>query len=124
VPTKDFLQNTVGFFIADEKLACVQTPHFFINPTPVEKNLTFPRPGENKMQSPARAGFLERRSSVDRRPLPPASHGRPGQNTITEDAGTALKLRQGLNSVYLNKAATMGLSPESFDSFIISAAGG
>ena len=39
VPTKDFLQNTVGFFLEDEKLAFVQTPHFFINPTPVEKNL-------------------------------------------------------------------------------------
>jgi cellulose synthase (UDP-forming) len=42
------------------------------------------------------------------------------ENTITEDAGTALKLHaKGFNSVYLNKAMTMGLSPESFDSFII-----
>jgi cellulose synthase (UDP-forming) len=42
------------------------------------------------------------------------------EDTITEDAGTALKLHaKGLNSVYLNKAMTMGLSPESFDGFII-----
>jgi cellulose synthase (UDP-forming) len=42
------------------------------------------------------------------------------EDTITEDVGTAIKLHaKGLNSVYLNKAMTMGLSPESFDSFII-----
>lgn len=37
VPTRDFLKNTVGFFLKDEKLFLVQTPHFFINPSPVEK---------------------------------------------------------------------------------------
>jgi cellulose synthase (UDP-forming) len=39
VPTKNMLQQTVGYFFADPKLFLVQTPHFFINPTPVEKNL-------------------------------------------------------------------------------------
>jgi cellulose synthase (UDP-forming) len=129
VPTKDFLQNTVGFFIADEKLACVQTPHFFINPTPVEKNLgTFTEsPGENEMFYGGiqlgldfwnasffcgSAALLRRRHLMD--------IGGLVEDTITEDAGTALKLHaKGLNSVYLNKAMTMGLSPESFDGFII-----
>ncbi len=38
-PTSDFLQNTVGWFLKDPKMFLVQTPHFFINPDPVEKNL-------------------------------------------------------------------------------------
>ena len=129
VPTKDFLQNTVGFFIADEKLACVQTPHFFINPTPVEKNLgTFTEsPGENEMfYGGIQLGldfwnasfFCGSAALLRRRHL--MEIGGLVEDTITEDAGTALKLHaKGLNSVYLNKAMTMGLSPESFDSFII-----
>src|SRR5262249_50244571 len=39
IPTRDFLQNTVGFFLKDDRTALVQTPHFFTNPDPVEKNL-------------------------------------------------------------------------------------
>jgi cellulose synthase (UDP-forming) len=129
VPTHDFLQNTVGFFIEDEKLACVQTPHFFINPTPVEKNLGTAAisPGENEMFYGGiqlgldfwnasffcgSAALLRRRYLLD--------IGGLVEDTITEDAGTALRLHaRGLNSVYLNKAMVMGLSPESFDSFII-----
>jgi cellulose synthase (UDP-forming) len=129
LPTKDFLQNTVGFFIADEKLACVQTPHFFINPTPVEKNLgtVAASPGENEMfYGGIQLGldfwnasfFCGSAALLRRRHL--LSIGGLVEDTITEDAGTALKLHaQGLNSVYLNKAMSMGLSPESFNSFII-----
>jgi cellulose synthase (UDP-forming) len=129
VPTRDFLQNTVGFFMADEKLACVQTPHFFINPTPVEKNLgtATESPGENEMfYGSIQLGldlwnasfFCGSAALLRRRHL--ISIGGLVEDTITEDAGTALALHaKGLNSVYLNKAMTMGLSPESFDSFII-----
>ncbi|MEK7846325.1 MAG: glycosyltransferase, partial [Nitrospinota bacterium] len=51
VPTRDILKNTVGFFINDVKLFLVQMPHFFINPTTVEKNIgSFSSaPGENDM---------------------------------------------------------------------------
>jgi len=129
VPTKDFLVNTVGFFIADEKLSCVQTPHFFINPTPVEKNLgtSTASPGENEMFYGGiqlgldfwNASFFCGSAAILRRRHLLAIGGLV-EDTITEDAGTALKLHaQGFNSVYLNKAMSMGLSPESFDSFII-----
>jgi len=129
VPTRDFLRNTVGFFLADERLATVQTPHFFINPTPVEKNLgtAGESPGENEMFYGAiqlgldfwnasffcgSAALLRRRALVE--------IGGLVEDTITEDAGTALRLHaSGWRSLYLNKAMTMGLSPESFDSFII-----
>ncbi|MEK9940612.1 MAG: glycosyltransferase, partial [Methylotenera sp.] len=51
IPTRDFLQNTVGFFLADPKLFVVQTPHNFISPDPLEKNLdTFSNsPAENEL---------------------------------------------------------------------------
>ena len=39
VPTTDFLKNTVYYFMKDKDLFLVQTPHFFINPSPVEKTL-------------------------------------------------------------------------------------
>jgi cellulose synthase (UDP-forming) len=129
VPTRDFLLHTAGFFVADEKLACVQTPHFFINPTPVEKNLgtAAVSPGENEMfYGGIQLGldfwnasfFCGSAALLRRRHL--LEIGGLVEDTITEDAGTALRLHaRGLNSVYLNKAMVMGLSPESFDSFII-----
>lgn len=51
VPTADFLRNTVGFMQDDPRCFLVQTPHFFINPDPIEYNLrTFDRmPSENEM---------------------------------------------------------------------------
>jgi cellulose synthase (UDP-forming) len=129
IPTRDFLQHTVGFFIKDEKLACVQTPHFFINPTPVEKNLGTAAisPGENEMfYGGIQLGldfwnasfFCGSAALLRRRHL--LEIGGLVEDTITEDAGTALRLHaRGFNSIYLNKAMVMGLSPESFDSFII-----
>jgi hypothetical protein len=50
-PVREFLRETVGFFREDKKLFLVQTPHYFLNPDPLEKNLqTFARmPSENEM---------------------------------------------------------------------------
>ena len=129
VPTKDFLQNTVGFFLADEKLAFVQTPHFFINPTPVERNLeTYKQnPNENEMFYGGvhlgldfwNASFFCGSAAVLRRSSLHAVGGIEA-DTITEDAATALKLHsRGYNSLYLNKPMVMGLAPESFDGFVI-----
>jgi cellulose synthase (UDP-forming) len=129
VPSMDFLQNTVGFFLNDDKLAFVQTPHFFINPTPVEKNLDTHRrsPTENEMFYGGvhlgldfwNSSFFCGSAAVLRR-----KHlleiGGLSCDTITEDAATAMKLhRHGFKSIYLNKPMTVGLSPESFDGFII-----
>ena len=129
VPTQDFLRNTVGFFLEDEKLCLVQTPHFFINPTPIEKNLETHRhsPDENEMFYGAvqlgldfwnsaffcgSAALLRRKALMD--------IGGMAFDTVTEDAETSLVLHsKGYNSIYLNKPMSMGLSPESFDSFIL-----
>ncbi len=129
VPTQDMLRNTVGFFLEDEKLCLVQTPHFFINPTPIEKNLETHRhsPHENEMFYGAvqlgldfwnsaffcgSAALLRRSALVD--------IGGMATDTVTEDAETSLALHsKGYNSLYLNKPMSMGLSPESFEDFIL-----
>ena len=38
IPSRQFLLNTVGFF-SDPKVSFVQTPHWFYNPDPFERNL-------------------------------------------------------------------------------------
>ena len=129
VPTHDLLKKTVGFFLQDPKLFLVQTPHFFINPTPVEKNLETYResPAENEMFYGAvhpgldfwNASFFCGSAALLRRSALVANGGLAG-DTITEDAETALELHsRGYNSLYFNKPMTIGLSPESFDDFIV-----
>jgi cellulose synthase (UDP-forming) len=129
VPTVDFLEKTVGFFQQDEKLYLVQTPHFFINPDPVEKNLNmFGRmPPENEMFYGVIQRGLDfwdgayfcgsaavlRRSYLD-------EVGGIGGISITEDAETAMKLHaRGYRSAYLNEPLISGLQPETFSSFIV-----
>jgi cellulose synthase (UDP-forming) len=129
VPTVDFLEKTVGFFQQDEKLYLVQTPHFFINPDPIEKNLNmFGRmPPENEMFYGVIQRGLDfwdgayfcgsaavlRRSHLD-------EIGGIGGISITEDAETAMKLHaRGYRSAYLNEPLISGLQPETFSSFIV-----
>ena len=39
VPTRSFLQLTMGWFLRDQNLAVLQTPHHFYSPDPFERNL-------------------------------------------------------------------------------------
>lgn len=128
VPTRDFLKNTVGFFLKDEKLFLVQTPHFFINPSPLEKNLVTHNdaPDEPEMFYRAvhqgldfwNASFFCGSAALLRRKYLEEIGGIAG-DTITEDAETALSLHaKGYRSVYLPKPMICGLSPETFDDFI------
>ncbi len=129
VPTRDFLKNTVGYFQQDEKLFLVQTPHFFINPDPVERNLaTFEQtPGENEMfygevlpglDFWESAFFCGSAALLRRRCLQEAG-GIAGQ-TITEDAETALSLHAlGYRSAYCPRPMVCGLSPETFSDFVL-----
>ena len=129
VPTSDILQKTVGFFLRDPKLFLVQTPHFFINPDPIERNLdTFESmPGENEMfYTVIQHGLdfwggsffcgsaaLLRRSCLD-------EIGGISGETITEDAETALSLHaRGYRSVYLGTPLISGLQPETFSGFVL-----
>jgi cellulose synthase (UDP-forming) len=127
-PAREFLSETVGFFSRDPKLFLVQTPHFFINPDPVERNLaTFNRmPSENEMfygmiqkgLDKWNASFFCGSAAVLRRSALEQAGGFAG-TSITEDAETALELHaRGWKSIYVDKPLIAGLQPETFSSFI------
>lgn len=129
VPTVDILENTAGFFHKDQKLAFVQTPHFFINQDPVERNLSLggKMPGENDMFYRVvqkgldlwntsffcgSAALISRKAIKD---VEGFSH-----DSITEDASTSVKMHQkGWRSVYYGKPMVAGLQPETFAGFIV-----
>ena len=128
VPTMDLLQNTVGQFLVDEKMYLVQTPHFFINPTPIEKNLPVNTrlPVENDMFFQVihpgldswNASYFCGSAAVLRRRHLDEVGGVKGV-TITEDAETSLALHaRGLNSAYINRPMVCGLSPETFNDYV------
>ncbi|AMY70308.1 cellulose synthase [Frigidibacter mobilis] len=128
VPTRDFLARTVGYFVDDPKLFLVQTPHFFINDDPVQRNLGFSRnvPTENEMfYSKIHRGldrwggaFFCGSAAVLRRAALDSVGGFSGE-TITEDAETALDIHsRGWKSLYIDRAMVAGLQPETFASFI------
>lgn len=127
-PVRAFLRETVGYFAKDKKLFLVQTPHYFLNPDPLEKNLqTFARmPSENEMfysilqrgLDKWNASFFCGSAAVLRRSALAAANGFSGQS-ITEDCETALALHsKGWHSIYVDKPLIAGLQPETFVSFI------
>jgi len=129
VPTTDILNRTVGYFVDDPKLFLVQTPHFFLNPDPLERNLnTFDdMPSENEMFYSViqkgldgyNASFFCGSAAVLRRSCLEEIGGIQG-DTITEDAETALELHaRGYRSAYVARPMVAGLSPETFSGFII-----
>jgi cellulose synthase (UDP-forming) len=129
VPTQDILKKTVGFFCRDPRLFLVQTPHFFVMPDPIEKNLgLYERmPAENAMFFGAihpgldfwGASFFCGSAALISRVALNEAGGFEG-DSITEDAETALKLhRFGWNSIYLREPLISGLQPETFTSLVI-----
>lgn len=127
-PARDFLQETVGYFAKDPRLFLVQTPHFFINADPLERNLrTFDvMPSENEMfygiiqrgLDKWNASFFCGSAAVLNRKALEETNGFSGLS-ITEDCETALALHAaGWNSVYVDKPLIAGLQPVTFASFI------
>jgi cellulose synthase (UDP-forming) len=129
VPTDDILMNTVGLFLEDPKLFLVQTPHNFLNPDPIERNLgTFGHmPGENEMFYGViqygldfwGASFFCGSAAVLRRKYLMEIGGISGK-TITEDAETAMDLHaMGYHSAYIGTPMVAGLQPETFSGFVV-----
>jgi cellulose synthase (UDP-forming) len=127
-PVREFLKETVSFFREDPKLFLVQTPHYFLNPDPLEKNLrTFgSMPSENEMFYSVlqrgldkwNASFFCGSAAVLRRKALETTGGFSGQS-ITEDCETALSLHaKGWHSLYVDKPLIAGLQPETFVAFI------
>ncbi|MBB4008570.1 UDP-forming cellulose synthase catalytic subunit [Allorhizobium taibaishanense] len=127
-PARSFLKETVGYFNDDPRLFLVQTPHFFINPDPIERNLnTFNKmPSENEMfygiiqrgLDKWNAAFFCGSAAVLRREALNEANGFSGLS-ITEDCETALDLHsRGWNSIFVDMPLIAGLQPATFASFI------
>jgi len=128
VPFRSFLRDTIGYFAQDPRLFLVQTPHAFLNPDPIERNLrTFDRmPSENEMFYAVTQRGLDKWNGsffcgsaalLRRRALDEAG-GFSGV-TITEDCETAFELHaRGWNSIYVDKPLIAGLQPETLEAFI------
>ena len=129
VPAKQFLKKTTGWFLKDEKIFLVQTPHAFYNQDPIERNL---RMGETALSENDmfykniqlghdfwESSFFCGSAAVLRRSLIDELGGIAGE-TITEDAETAIKLHdRGYKSVYISEAMVRGLQTESFDALVL-----
>lgn len=128
VPTRSFLQMSMGGFLRDEKLAVVQTPHYFFSADPFERNLgTFgkvPNEGElfygllqdgNDLWD---ATFFCGSCTVLRR-VPLEAIGGVAVETVTEDAHTALRLHKaGWRSAYIPIPQAAGLATESLSAHV------
>jgi cellulose synthase (UDP-forming) len=128
IPTVDFLEQTVGYFLERPNLGFVQTPHFFRNPDPIERNLdTFgwmPSEGEMfyghtlKGMDHWNAAFFCGSAAVLARPALEAVGG-ISTNSITEDADTALNMHaEGFESLYLDRPMVAGVAPDTFAAFV------
>ncbi|MDQ0390677.1 UDP-forming cellulose synthase catalytic subunit [Labrys monachus] len=128
-PARDFLHSTIGFFRDEPLLFMVQTPHFFLNPDPVERNLrTFLKmPSENEMfygiiqrgLDKWNASFFCGSAAALRRSALAETDGFKGRS-ITEDCETAMELHsRGWHSIYIDKPLIAGLQPATFASFIV-----
>jgi cellulose synthase (UDP-forming) len=123
VPTRSFLQMTLGWMLVDSNLGMLQTPHHFYSPDPFERNLlqykTIPneaelfygivQDGNDFWNATFFCGScaLIRRSALD-------SVGGIATETVTEDAHTSLRMqRQGYNTAYINIPQAAGLATES-----------
>ena len=122
VPTRSFLQMTIGWFLRDPKLAVMQTPHHFYSPDPFERNLKqfhiIPNEGElfygvvqdgndfwNSSFFCGSCAVL-RRAALD-------EIGGIASETVTEDAHTSLRMQMaGWNTAYINIPQAAGLAAE------------
>jgi cellulose synthase (UDP-forming) len=122
IPTRAFLQMTMGWLVVDPNIALVQTPHHFYSPDPFQRNLTAGTrvPAEGNMfyglvqdgNDYWNACFFCGSCAVLRRTALEEIGG-IAVETVTEDAHTMLKLhRRGWDSAYLKLPLAAGLATE------------
>ncbi|MBD2022063.1 UDP-forming cellulose synthase catalytic subunit [Leptolyngbya sp. FACHB-36] len=127
IPSRGFLHNTVGFFF-HSKVALVQTPHWFYNPDPFERNLLtggqVPVSNElfykvlQKGNDYWNSAFFCGSAAVIRRDYV-LEIGGIATETVTEDCHTSLRLHAlGYETVYYDKIMVAGLAPEKFSSYV------
>jgi len=122
IPTRSFLQVSTGWFLHDDKLGMLQTPHHFYSPDPFERNLGNFRsvPCESELfygiiqdtNDLWNATFFCGSCAVLRR-TGLAEVGGIACETVTEDAHTSLRLQKlGWNTAYINLPQAAGLATE------------
>ena len=122
VPTRSFLQLTMGWFERDVNLAMLQTPQHFYSPDPFERNLDQFRhvPSENELFYGVvqdgndlwnATSFCGSCAVLRRRALDEI--GGLAVETVTEDAHTSLRLQKnGWSTAYINIPQAAGLATE------------
>lgn len=127
VPSRNFLQRTVGFF-QDPRTALVQTPQNFFNEDPITVNLGLEGIVNNEQTlffrhiQPSRdfwdavvccgTCFVVRRSALD-------EIGGIPTGSVTEDYYLSIRLQaRGYRVKYLNEALSAGLAAETIGAFI------
>ena len=127
IPSRQFLLHTVGFFY-DPKVSFVQTPHWFYNPDPFERNLVtsgrIPVGNElfykvlQKGNDFWNAAFFCGSAAIIRKDHA-LEVGGIAVETVTEDCHTALRLHgRGYKSVYYDKIMVAGLAPDTFNAYV------
>jgi len=128
LPTRSFLQFTMGWMLRDPRMALVQTPHHFHSPDPFEKNFKIFRripneedlfyglvqPGNDLWNATFFCGSCAvlRRTALD-------EVGGIATGTVTEDAHTALKMhRKKWNSAFIDVPMASGLATESLSAHV------
>ena len=122
VPTRAFLQLTLGWLVRDPKLAMVQTPHHFYSPDPFERNLSRGRDVPNEglmfygMIQPGNdlwnGTFFCGSCAVIRRTALEEIGGVPTE-TVTEDAHCSLRMQmRGWSTAYIRIPLAAGLATE------------
>ena len=128
VPTRSFLQVTLGWFQKDKRLGMLQTPHFFYSPDPFERNLhqfkAIPNEGElfygiiQDCSDLWNATFFCGSCAVLRRTALDEIGG-IATETVTEDAHTSLRMQmRRWNTAYINIPQAAGLATESLSSHV------
>ncbi|WP_159566808.1 UDP-forming cellulose synthase catalytic subunit [Budvicia diplopodorum] len=128
VPTRSFLQLTMGWFFKDKKLGMLQTPHHFFSPDPFERNLNSFRhtPNEGTLfyglvqdgNDMWNAAFFCGSCAIMRRSALNEIKG-IAVETVTEDAHTSLRLhRRGYTSAYIRIPLAAGLATETLSAHI------
>ncbi|HEV2618685.1 MAG TPA: UDP-forming cellulose synthase catalytic subunit, partial [Acidobacteriaceae bacterium] len=122
VPTRSFLQLTMGWFSRDAKLGVLQTPQHYYSPNPFERNLdqfrTVPnedelfygvvQDGNDFWNATCFCGSCAvlRRCALD-------EAGGMAVETVTEDTHTSLRMQmRGWNTAYINIPQAAGLASE------------
>jgi cellulose synthase (UDP-forming) len=122
VPTRSFLQLTMGWFERDVNLALLQTPQHYYSPDPFERNLDQFRsvPSENELFYGVvqdgndlwnATSFCGSCAVLRRRALDEI--GGLATETVTEDAHTSIRLqKKGWSTAYINIPQAAGLATE------------